>query len=214
MKTSTFFQARNWPPTRAAIIAENRRKSSIINTFVIGSARDAAGSGATAARSAAAGQRSAAAEEANGATGEANGATVEVNGASDEANGASDEVNGASVEANGAIVEVHDGSEALLGESLRITQRLAESDSAESSFAPRTNVGSRSDPRQWAAWQRDLSVSHYKLAMFARQNGDNAGVEAELRKCYLVLHQMPQRNLHFDPQMAQLDQQLAQAVGG
>ncbi len=75
-------------------------------------------------------------------------------------------------------------------------QRLAESDPAN------------------AAWQRDLAVSHYKLAMFARQSGDDAGYEAELRECFLVLNGMKQRSLHFDPQMAQVYQQLARMFGG
>ena len=84
----------------------------------------------------------------------------------------------------------------LFGESLRIRQRLAESAPAN------------------AAWQRDLSVSHYKLAMFARQSGDEAGFVAELRECFLVLDGMKQRNLHFDPQLAQVYQQLAGMFGG
>ena len=84
----------------------------------------------------------------------------------------------------------------LFGESLRIAQRLADSDPAN------------------AAWQRDLAVSHYKLAGFARQSGDDAGFEAELRECFRVLDQMQQRNLHFDPQMAQVYQQLAGMFGG
>jgi hypothetical protein len=64
-----------------------------------------------------------------------------------------------------------------------------------------------------AGWQRDLAVSHYKLAMFARQQGNEAGLESELRMCFEVLHAMKQRNLHFDPQLAQVYQQLAAAFG-
>ena len=82
-------------------------------------------------------------------------------------------------------------SSRLFGESLRIRQRLAESDPAN------------------AAWQRDLAVSHYKLALFAQQSGDDAGFEAELRECFLVLDRMRQRGLHFDPQLAQVYQQLS-----
>ena len=33
-------------------------------------------------------------------------------------------------------------------------------------------------------------MSHYKLAMFAQQSGDDAGFEAELRECFRVLDQM------------------------
>jgi len=51
-------------------------------------------------------------------------------------------------------------------------QRLAESDPAN------------------AAWQRDLSVSHYKLALFARQSGDDTGFKNELRECFFVLDRM------------------------
>ncbi len=84
----------------------------------------------------------------------------------------------------------------LFGESLRIRQRLAESDPAN------------------ALWQRDLVVSHYKLAGFAQQSGDDAGVETELRECFRVLDQRHQRGLHFDPQLAQVYQQLAGMFGG
>ncbi len=34
------------------------------------------------------------------------------------------------------------------------------------------------------------------------------------RACFGVLHQMKQRKLHFDPQLAQVCHQLAQAFGG
>ncbi len=57
-------------------------------------------------------------------------------------------------------------------------------------------------------------MSHYNLAYLARDNGDEAGFEAELRECYLVLHQMQARQLHFDPAMAQVYQQLAGMFGG
>jgi len=50
--------------------------------------------------------------------------------------------------------------------------------------------------------------------MFARQSGDDAGFEAERRECYLVLHRMKERNLHFDPPLAPVDQQLAGMFGG
>ena len=83
----------------------------------------------------------------------------------------------------------------LFGESLRIRQRLAESDPAN------------------AAWQRDLAVSHFKLAHYARASGDDAGFQRQLRECYHVLHQMQARNLHFDPQLAQVYQQLAGTFG-
>ena len=83
----------------------------------------------------------------------------------------------------------------LFGEDLRIAQRLAESDPAN------------------AEWQRDLTVSHYKLAMFANASGDETGAVTELRECFLVLRRMQQRGLHFDPQTAQVYQQLAGMFG-
>ncbi len=83
----------------------------------------------------------------------------------------------------------------LFGESLRIRQRLAESDPAN------------------AARQRDLAVSHFKLAHHARASGDEAGFVAELRECYVVLDGMQQRDLHFDPPLAQVYQQLAGMFG-
>ena len=49
--------------------------------------------------------------------------------------------------------------------------------------------------------------------MFARQSGDDTGFEAELRECFLVLDRMRQRGLHFDPQMAQVYQQLVGMFG-
>ena len=64
-----------------------------------------------------------------------------------------------------------------------------------------------------AGWQRDLAVAHYKLAMFVREQGDDAGFQSELWMCFEVLRAMKQRNLHFDPQMAQVYQQLAAAFG-
>ena len=83
----------------------------------------------------------------------------------------------------------------LFGESLRIRQRLAESDPAN------------------AARQRDLAVSHFKLAHHARASGDEAGFVSELRECYVVLDGMQQRDLHFDPPLAQVYQQLAGMFG-
>ena len=65
-----------------------------------------------------------------------------------------------------------------------------------------------------AGWQRDLAVSHYKLAMFARQNGKESESTAELRACFDVLDDMKRRNLHFDPQLAQVYQQLAATFAG
>ena len=84
----------------------------------------------------------------------------------------------------------------LFGDALRIAQRLAESDPAN------------------AEWQRDLVVSHHKLAMFAQQSGDEEGFVNELRECYLVLDGLHQRGLHFDPLLVQVYQQLAGAFGG
>jgi len=65
-----------------------------------------------------------------------------------------------------------------------------------------------------AEWQRGIAVSHYKLAMFARESGDDAGFQAELRECFLALHHMQQRGLQFAPQLAQIYQQLAGMFGG
>jgi tetratricopeptide (TPR) repeat protein len=65
-----------------------------------------------------------------------------------------------------------------------------------------------------AGWQRDLAVSHYKLAMFAREGQDQAGFVENLQRCFAVLDGMQRRGLHFDPQMAQVYQQLAGAFGG
>ena len=79
--------------------------------------------------------------------------------------------------------------------SLRIRQRLAESDPAN------------------AEWQRDLAVSHFKLAHHSRASGDEAGFVAELRDCYLVLDGMRQRDLHFDPALAQVYQHLTGMFG-
>ena len=83
----------------------------------------------------------------------------------------------------------------LFGESLRIAQRLAESDPAN------------------AEWQRGLAVSHYEMAYHAKSNGDEEGFINELRECFLVLRRMQQSGLHFDPQMAQVYQQLNQRFG-
>jgi hypothetical protein len=60
-----------------------------------------------------------------------------------------------------------------------------------------------------ADWQRDLSVSHYKLAGLAREEGDLALVREHYRSCYTVLKGMKQRGLHMDPAMAQLHEWLA-----
>ena len=42
----------------------------------------------------------------------------------------------------------------------------------------------------------------------------DAGFKAELRECFLVLDGMQQRGQHFDPQTAQVYQQLAGMFGG
>ncbi len=65
-----------------------------------------------------------------------------------------------------------------------------------------------------AGWQRDLAVSRYMLAMYARQREDQAGLVEHLRECFAVLDRMKQRGLHFDPQMAQVYQQLAPMFDG
>jgi len=58
-----------------------------------------------------------------------------------------------------------------------------------------------------------LSCTTTSRAYFAQEHGDDAGFQAELRACYLVLHQMQQRSLHFDPTLAQVYQQLAGMFG-
>ena len=79
----------------------------------------------------------------------------------------------------------------LFGESLQIRQRLSDSDPGN------------------AAWQRDLAVSHHTLAMLAEQKGEHLELMTERRACFKVLDGMRQRNLHFDPQMEQVYQQLS-----
>ena len=61
----------------------------------------------------------------------------------------------------------------------------------------------------FAAWQRDLSVSHSKLSQFAQKKGDEAMMETSLQACFTVLDAMKQHGLHMDPQMAQVYGQLA-----
>ena len=70
-----------------------------------------------------------------------------------------------------------------------------------------------SDPAN-AAWQRHLSVPHFKLYQVAAQAGDAARAEAELRACYGVLDGMKRRGLPFDPQMAQVYDPLRAPFGG
>ena len=79
----------------------------------------------------------------------------------------------------------------LFGEALRIAQRLAESDRGNS------------------AWQRDLVVSHHQLAMLARKQNDEPVFVAELQACFEILDRMRKQNLHFDPSMEQVYQQLS-----
>jgi len=132
----------------------------------------------------------------------------------------------------------------LFGESLRIRQRLAESDSANAAWQRDLSVSliklgelataqgnlpearrqfgealriaqrlAESDPAN-AEWQRDLAVSHFKLYELAAKQGDAARQQAELRACFTVLDAMKQRGLHFDPQMAQVYEQLHGMFGG
>lgn len=97
----------------------------------------------------------------------------------------------ASATAQGNLPE----AQRLFGEALRIRQRLAESDPAN------------------AEWQRDLAVSHSKLYHLAKASGDEATAKAQLRSCFTVLQGMKQRGMHFDPQLAQVYEQLRGMFG-
>ncbi|MCA9170160.1 MAG: tetratricopeptide repeat protein, partial [Planctomycetales bacterium] len=143
-------------------------------------------------------------------------------------------------EAQGNLSE----AQRLTGESFHIRQALAESDPANAEWQFDLGVSAerlgdiasaqgrldaakpfymikrdiiqrlaKSDPDN-AAWQRDLAVSHYKLAVFARQSGDELCFRKELLECYLVMKMMRERQLPFDPQLAQVYRQLVGVFGG
>ena len=61
-----------------------------------------------------------------------------------------------------------------------------------------------------SAWQRDLSVSHYKLGALALQAGREDEAVAELRRCAEGLRGMVAKGMHLDPQTAQVLAQLEQ----
>lgn len=71
-----------------------------------------------------------------------------------------------------------------------------------------------SDPAN-AVWQRDLAVSHQRMAGIAEKMGDNAGHLVGLRKCLAVLEGMQQRGMHLDPLLARVHEQLrSKLLGG
>ena len=75
-------------------------------------------------------------------------------------------------------------------QALEIRQRLAQADPDNSS------------------WQRDLAVSHFKLFQLAQKAEDQEASGKSLLSCYQILTGMKQRNMHLDPSMAQLHDQL------
>ncbi len=83
----------------------------------------------------------------------------------------------------------------MFEEALRIRQRLADADPDN------------------AQWQRDLVVSHQRLATLAQQQDDDAAFDAEMRECFLVLDRMRQRDMHLDPPITRLYQQLVAIFG-
>ena len=75
-------------------------------------------------------------------------------------------------------------------QALEIRQRLAQADPDNSS------------------WQRDLAVSHFKLFQLAQKAEDQEASGKSLLSCYQILTGMKQRDMHLDPSMAQLHDQL------
>lgn len=61
-------------------------------------------------------------------------------------------------------------------------------------------------------WQRDLVVSYYKLATFAKQT-NSGDATAYWQKCLVVLRRMRDRQMFIDPPVAQLFQQLENQYG-
>ncbi|OYW75661.1 MAG: hypothetical protein B7Z37_12275 [Verrucomicrobia bacterium 12-59-8] len=61
---------------------------------------------------------------------------------------------------------------------------------------------------------RDVVVSHYKLAAYCRQQGDQAGVVKHYRACYDLLHSRIAKGMTFDPPIVELHEQLQAVFGG
>ena len=59
-----------------------------------------------------------------------------------------------------------------------------------------------------AAYARDVVVSHYKLAQFGQQVGDQALTMRHFGECYRRLHERITRGVTFDPPIMNLYQQL------
>jgi len=90
-----------------------------------------------------------------------------------------------------AAIEVDlSGAEEAYRASLAIRERLAAADP--------TNT----------EWQRDLSVSHYRLAHVANAAGRASEEREHLVRCREVLRGMRERGMHLDPPIAQLLEQL------
>lgn len=60
---------------------------------------------------------------------------------------------------------------------------------------------------------RDVVVSHYKLAQFGRQSGDEAMTARHLRECHRLLHERISRGVTFDPPIRGLYRQFHEAFG-
>jgi hypothetical protein len=59
-----------------------------------------------------------------------------------------------------------------------------------------------------AAWQRDLVVSHYKLATLADQQADAATAREEWQRCHAVLRRMQAARMFLDPPLVELLEEL------
>ena len=64
-----------------------------------------------------------------------------------------------------------------------------------------------SDPGN-AEWQRDLAVSHYKLAQVANEAGRQEEAVGHVLRCREVLRGMRERGMHLDPTAATVLEQL------
>ncbi len=65
-----------------------------------------------------------------------------------------------------------------------------------------------------AAWQRDLAVSHHKLASLAEKAADQNRAGTAWQACFTVLDSMKQRGMQLDPPIAKLHEHLARKLGG
>ncbi|MEM7457737.1 MAG: hypothetical protein AAF456_25660, partial [Planctomycetota bacterium] len=69
-----------------------------------------------------------------------------------------------------------------------------------------------SDPGN-ASWQRDLAVSHSKIAQLAEKVEIQPAAMEAYKKCFDVLQGMKDRNLHFDPALEGYYQMLKEGFG-